>query len=215
LFHIALLLPSRADLGHWLQHYIDTENQMVGGAGDHLVSEALYLNDPEGNGIELYRDRPRSEWQTSENGHIEMATLKVDIPGVLEAAPKRPFTGLPRGTTMGHIHLQVSTIPESIGFYRGLLGITQTDRQEFSSAAFFGAGGYHHHIGNNIWHSDGASCPPEGSLGLQRFELDLSSSAELSRLLNHLDQNKTQVTTLENDRFAVTDPSGNKVILKS
>ena len=214
LYHLAILLPSRADLGHWLNHYVRTTGGMVPGAGDHIVSEALYLSDPEGNGVELYRDLPRSEWTYDNEGYFKMGTLAVDLPRMLQAAPDQPFNGLPSGTKVGHIHLQVEEIPATKRFYGELLGIKQTVPDSLASVGFFGAGGYHHHIGSNIWHSNGNRVAPEGSLGLQRFELNLSSKTALDQLLDRLDNQNVPFQT-EEGKAVLIDPSGNTVVLTS
>lgn len=212
LFHLAILLPSRADLGHWLKHYIRQTGGMVPGAGDHLVSEALYLSDPEGNGLEIYRDRPRSEWAYDANGYVKMDTLAVDMAQVIEAAPENPFSGMPSGTKIGHIHLQVADISAAKRFYSEQLGISNMVPDIIPSAAFFGAGGYHHHIGSNVWHSAGNQVAPEGALGLQRFELKLSSKTALDQLLGRLDDQNISFET-EDGQAVLVDPSGNTVVL--
>jgi catechol 2,3-dioxygenase len=184
LFHLALLVPSRGHLGQWLRHFITTQGRMIDGAGDHLVSEALYLSDPEGNGIEIYQDRPRDTWELDESGVPKMATLAVDLPAVIAAAPDEPFTKMSPDTIMGHIHLQVGDIPSTLKFYSDLLGFdSMTD---YPGAGFFGAGGYHHHIGSNTWNSRGASAPPAGSLGLVAYEIVLPTSEARQTVLARL-----------------------------
>ena len=209
LFHLAILLPTRADLGQWLRHY--AQNHKLDGAGDHLVSEALYLNDPEGNGLEIYWDRPCSGW-TIRNGQIQMDTLPVDIPGVLAAAPDQPFTKLPSGTTAGHIHLQVDNVPKARAFYHQVLGFAETGY--FSDqAGFFGAGGYHHHIGSNIWNSRGATPPPADALGLDHYELLFSSREKLNQTIVRLKKHDIALTET-NSGVQVKDPAGNQIVLK-
>lgn len=211
LFHLAILLPRKSDLGQWLRHY--SQNHQLDGAGDHLVSEALYLSDPEGNGLEIYWDRPRSEWTTGENGKIKMDTLRVDIPALLAAAPDEPFEKMPFGTTTGHIHLQVDDVNKAVDFYHRGLGFDMTEF--FSSqAGFFGAGGYHHHIGANIWNSRGASAPPAGSLGLSSFELIFSTDEKLEETLTRLEENNIVFDRI-GTYVEVFDPAGNRLILKS
>ncbi|MEM9774739.1 MAG: VOC family protein [Chloroflexota bacterium] len=211
LFHLAILLPTRADLGHWLKHFAQT--RQLDGAGDHLVSEALYLYDPEGNGLEIYRDRPRSEWPTGPNGKIKMDTLAVDIPAVLAEAPDKPFQTMPSGTMTGHVHLQVDDVSKAQNFYHTVLGFETTEY--FSDqAGFFGAGGYHHHIGANVWRSRGAAPPPADALGLDRYELIFSSQAELDNVIGRL--NAAGTDYVESDAAVeVRDPASNLVILKS
>ncbi|HEX6509305.1 MAG TPA: VOC family protein, partial [Chloroflexota bacterium] len=148
LYHFAILMPTRADLGRWIRHWLEL-GFPVPGQGDHLVSEALYLTDPDGNGIEIYRDRPRSEW-TWHNGQIQMATGPVDIRGLLNDAARegKPWEGMPAGTRLGHMHLQVGDIPRASTFYHNILGFDIV--AQMPSALFISAGGYHHHIGMNV-----------------------------------------------------------------
>ena len=158
LYHFAILVPIRADLGRWLRHWLES-GQPLPGQGDHLVSEALYLTDPDGHGIEIYRDRPRSEWSYA-GGQVRMATDPVDIRGVLAEAERagQPWTGMPAGTRLGHMHLQVGDIPQAARFYHDIMGFDIM--AAMPSALFISAGGYHHHIGMNIWHSRGAAPTP-------------------------------------------------------
>ncbi len=173
LYHFAILMPTRADLGRWLRHWLELGNPLPG-QGDHLVSEALYLSDPDGNGIEIYQDRPRDQWQIV-NGQIRMASDPVDIRGLLTDADKAgtPWTGLPAGTTLGHIHLQVGDIERAGTFYHDILGFDIV--ASMPSALFVSAGGYHHHIGMNIWHSKNAPAAPAGTAGLRFFTIVLPS----------------------------------------
>ena len=155
LFHMAILVPSRLELARSLRR-LAVHRWPLDGASDHLVSEALYLSDPDGNGIEIYRDRPRDQWPKS-NGQLQMATLPLDLDhllGELTASPA-PDT-VPAGTRMGHVHLQVSDLDEAEEFYRGVLGLEVTVRG-YPGALFVSAGGYHHHIGLNTWRSAGAN----------------------------------------------------------
>lgn len=208
LFHLALLLPTRQDLGFWLKHFVTTQNRMIDGAGDHLVSEALYLSDPEGNGIEIYRDRPRGAWEYNGN-EIKMATLAVDLPSLVADAPDVPFTGMPAGTTMGHVHLQVDDASKSIEFYRDVLGFDLM--ATWSGAGFLSAGGYHHHLGLNTWNSRGATPPPPGSLGLLSYTIALPSQETREALLTHLAALNYPVEQLA-DNPLVRDPAGNRIV---
>jgi catechol 2,3-dioxygenase len=147
LYHFAILVPDRAALGRFLGHLSHTGTRI--GASDHLVSEALYLRDPDGLGIEVYRDRPRSEWRYVA-GELAMASDPLDTAGVLAAAKDEPWTGMPRGTVMGHVHLHVGEISTASRFYHDALGL---DRMvsSYPGALFMSAGGYHHHLGVNTW----------------------------------------------------------------
>lgn len=152
LFHTAFLLPDRDSLGRWLRHAAAARVPLQG-ASDHLVSEALYLADPEGNGIEIYRDRPRGEWPYRD-GTIRMATERLDLPA-LAAAARGPWAGMPEHGVVGHVHLQAGDLDKAAAFLDGALGFAQTAR--YPGATFHGSGGYHHHLAANIWNSRGAT----------------------------------------------------------
>jgi len=170
LFHLALLLPERRDLGHAVRRVMEGGAQLTG-ASDHFVSEALYLRDPEGNGIEIYRDRPRSEWRW--NGEeVEMGTVPLDLQGVVDSAAADAVTErhVPPGTTMGHVHLAIADLERAEPFYREILGLDLTVRYE-RQATFLSWGGYHHHLGMNVWGGHGLIPPPPGVTGLRTFEV--------------------------------------------
>ncbi len=182
------------------------------GASDHLVSEALYLDDPEGNGIEIYRDRPRDEWRRGPDGELEMATLPLDLDGVLGTlAAEAPDEGLPAGTVMGHVHLQVSEIAEAGAFYGDLIGFDPTVTA-YPGALFVSAGGYHHHLGLNVWGSRGAPPPPAGALGLDRFRIELPAAGEADAIAARLEAAGRAVAPGP-EGLEVTDPSGIRVVL--
>jgi catechol 2,3-dioxygenase len=211
LFHLAILVPNRAELARSLQRVAGAGWRLTG-ASDHLVSEALYLQDPEGNGIEIYRDRPREEWRRN-GDELAMATLPLDLESVLgELDPSERATGgMPGGTTMGHVHLQVADIPAAEGFYNRALGLDVMVRS-YPGALFLSAGGYHHHLGVNTWQSQGAPPPPEGALGLDRYELVLPNAAERDSAADRLGQAGADPQRLDEGVLA-TDPSGNRVLL--
>ena len=156
LFHLAVLLPSRRDLAIALRRLADARVRLDG-ASDHLVSEALYLHDPDGNGIEIYRDRPRDEWPHL-NGSLEMATLPLDLDDLMTELPPASAADatVPAGTRIGHVHLQVSDLDAAEAFYAGVLGFDVTVKG-YAGALFVSAGGYHHHLGLNTWQSRGAA----------------------------------------------------------
>jgi catechol 2,3-dioxygenase len=183
LYHLAVLLPSRVDLGHALKRLIDCGIRF--GQSDHLVSEALYLSDPDGNGIEIYRDRPRSQW-TWHGGMVEMAVDPLDLDSLLEDAGKGASagTGAPAGTRIGHLHLQVSDVAEAVRFYHELIGFDIT--ATFQGAAFLSAGGYHHHLGLNNWSSRGSAPAPADSTGLASFAIELPDPEECERVASRL-----------------------------
>lgn len=206
LYHFALLVPERADLARWLVHAARDRVPLVGMA-DHFVSEALYLSDPDGHGIEIYRDRPRESWEGQVARRMTTEPLDVDgLVGVLEQGAAEPFNGLPAGTVMGHVHLKVAAIPESVAFYRDALGFGLMAMLG-SRAAFLGAGGYHHHLGANTWESAGAPPPPRGAAALRRATLVLPDAAERDRLLGRLDAAGHPPVTGEAGPM-VRDPSG-------
>ncbi|MGQ0814011.1 MAG: VOC family protein [Gemmatimonadota bacterium] len=150
LYHFAILLPDRASLGQCLEHLSRPGIKL--GAADHLVSEALYLSDPDGLGIEIYRDRPRSEW-TVRGGELAMATEPLDFDAVIGAGGGMGWQGMPGGTTIGHVHLHVSDLERARAFYHEALGFDITV-WSYPQALFFSAGGYHHHLGTNTWAPD-------------------------------------------------------------
>jgi catechol 2,3-dioxygenase len=213
LFHLAILVPSRLDLAHALARLAEAR-WPLDGASDHLVSEALYLSDPDGNGIEIYQDRPREQWNY-EDGHLQMATLALDLhslTGELRAATSPQPSAAP-GTRIGHVHLQVADIPAAEAFYHGVLGFDVTVRG-YPGALFVSAGGYHHHIGLNTWQSAGSGPPAPGSIGLRSFEVVLPNEAEFERVLARIDDaGLVAEPTLAGP--VVRDPSGNAVLLRS
>jgi catechol 2,3-dioxygenase len=155
LFHFALLVPTRADLGRWLLH-AGRDGVRLTGLSDHRVSEALYLRDPDYHGIEIYADRPRELWE----GKVaeQMTTIPLDTGDLVRGLDDEPFDGLPDGTTIGHVHFCVADIPATVEFYRGL-GF-ELMAQLRDQAAFLASGGYHHHVGANTWQSLGAPYAP-------------------------------------------------------
>ena len=176
LFHTAFLMPSRPALARWLRHAVD-RNLRLQGASDHSVSEAIYLSDPEGNGIEVYADRPRSSWHHAD-GSVQMTTEPLDL-NALALVADAPWTGAPDGLVIGHVHLQVGAVPEAEAFYAGTLGLPVMAR--YPGASFYGSGGYHHHLATNAWHSRGAGARSYPSTGLAEVALaaDAPSRAEI------------------------------------
>lgn len=170
LFHTAFLLPARADLGRWINHAVE-KNIAIEGASDHLVSEALYLTDPEGNGIEIYADRAPGEWKW--NGkQIEMATLRMDIPGVRSSVPAGDagWAGMPDNSIVGHVHLRVGNPDQAESWWNGEMGF-DTVKKYGTDAVFLSTGGYHHHIAGNTWQSRGAGTRDTDRSGLSWVEM--------------------------------------------
>lgn len=208
LFHLAILVPDRAELARALVG-IASAGGRLSGASDHLVSEALYVSDPEGNGVEIYRDRPRSEWRY-ENGEIQMSTLPLDLDALLaDGREDEPgAAAMPAGTRIGHVHLNVTDLDEAQAFYSGVLGFDVTVRT-YPGALFFSSGGYHHHIGVNTWAGPGAPAPPDGSRGLEWFELIVDDLAELEERLQGAGVGLERVP----EGLRTSDPSGNGLLL--
>jgi len=196
LFHVALLVPDRPSLGRFLAHAAREELPLTG-LSDHVVSEAIYLRDPDYHGIEVYADRPREQWE----GHVSqtMTTIPLDTESLLADADG-DFDGLPDGTTVGHVHLCVRNVDETIGFYRDKLGMGLTAHLG-DQAAFLSAGGYHHHLGGNTWETRGAPPAPEGTARLLGFTIVLPDEAELDRVAERIGGTEVQ------------DPSGNPLVL--
>ena len=173
LFHIAILVPDRAALGRSLRRLAEQRWPLTG-AADHLVSEALYLNDPDGLGIEIYRDRLQNEW-TRTAGEVVMATEPLDLDDVAsEPGADQPWSGLEAGTRIGHVHLQVPDLDGAERFYCGVIGFTPTLRR-YPGALFVAAGVYHHHVGLNVWAGPGAPPPEPGTVGLDAFAIEAST----------------------------------------
>jgi len=211
LYHFALLLPERADLARWLAHAVRDRIPLVG-LSDHFVSEAIYLSDPDGHGIEIYWDRPRESWE----GQVaeRMTTVPLDVDDLLRELPEpssEPFDGLPTGTTMGHVHLKAAEIPRTVAFYRDLLGFDLM-AELAQTAAFLSAGGYHHHLAANTWESAGAPPPPPGTAALRHATIVLPDAGELDRVLARLEAGRV-VPEESPDGPLVRDPSGTALVL--
>jgi catechol 2,3-dioxygenase len=179
LFHTAFLLPSRADLARWLRFAIESK-VVLDGASDHIVSEAIYLSDPEGNGIEVYADRPPARWQSAD-GRIRMTTEPLDGRGLMAADGGRVWAGLPEGGFVGHVHLQVGDTATADRFYAGVLGFDIAAR--YPGASFYGSGGYHHQLAGNVWNSRRAGARPAQAAGLDAVEIVVRDQVERDRML--------------------------------
>lgn len=211
LYHVAILPPARADLARALQRLLEARYP-IDGASDHLVSEAVYLADPDGNGIEIYADRPRSAWPML-NGRLRMDTLPLDVEDLMGelATSSRPGTSLPDGTRIGHVHLHVAELGAAEAFYRGVLGFDLMVRYG-NSASFLSAGGYHHHIGLNTWAGVGAPPPPPDAAGLRYFTVRLPNGAELARVVGRVRDAGVPFEEMP-EGVLVRDPSQNGVLL--
>ena len=211
LFHLALLVPDRAELAAAIRRVTEAGWSFTG-ASDHLVSEAVYLRDPEGNGIEIYRDRPPEEWDW-DAGAVRMATLPLDVPAVMADLPEVAMGQMSTGTVLGHVHLNVADIAATEAFYAGALGFDVTTRT-YPGALFLSAGGYHHHIGSNTWEGPGAPPPPAGALGLDAFEVVLPDAEALDLALGRVVD--AGLETREDEAgMLIADPSKNPLILRT
>ncbi len=210
LYHFAILLPTRKDLGRFLSHLVESRTPL-GGYADHLVSEALYLSDPDGNGIEVYHDRPRSTW-TWHNGHVDMVSDPIDLEALVAEGRQdnSTWSGLPAHTTLGHMHLRVGNIPQGVQFYHDVLGFDIV--QQMPSALFVSAGGYHHHIGMNIWESRNGPQPPHNAVGLRFFTIQLPNAAALTNVIARLQAASVPVEQQEVG-VILHDPWNNKILL--
>jgi catechol 2,3-dioxygenase len=214
LFHIAIRFPSRESLSQELRQLIDQKYRLHG-FSDHGVSEAIYLADPDGNGVELYVDRPRSDWPR-DGGEIAMMTDPLDIDNLLGASKSASWSGIHPGTDIGHVHLQVSNLRRSEDFYRGLLGFEVTQRS-YPGALFLAAGGYHHHVGLNVWAGEGAPPPPPDAAGLVSFSVTVPTLDEYSRIRSRLETRGLEVHAEDPANVAsgmlIHDPDGNGVVI--
>ncbi|GAB3806110.1 VOC family protein [Virgibacillus kimchii] len=206
LFHFAILLPSREDLSAFLRHIAQSGIRI--GASDHYVSEAIYLSDPDGNGIEVYRDRPASEWSWS-NGQVAMATEPLDAEGVLGSGNKE-WKGLPEATVMGHIHLHVAELEKTEEFYVNGLGFKVVTN--YPGALFTSTGDYHHHIALNVWNGVGAPAPKRNSVGLNWFSLEFPDEKARAEAVERLEEMGARVEK-EGNLYITEDPSENRIHL--
>ncbi|EIP2305598.1 VOC family protein [Listeria monocytogenes] len=207
LFHTAFLLPTRESLADVLLH-LAKSGYPIDGAGDHAYSEALYLHDIEGNGIEIYADRPKAEWMRDGDGNLPMVTEQVDVDSLLQIATDEPFTGMPNGTIIGHVHLQVADADKAEQFYKEVLGMNLTTA--IPSARFFAAGDYHHHIGSNVWAGRNLEPLQENETGLAWFTI---ITPDKDAIITNLIEQGYDVKRLENT-ISVTDSNGIKIHFK-
>jgi catechol 2,3-dioxygenase len=211
LYHFAILMPNRVALAQVLRRIAETQT-VVQGFADHGVSEAIYLPDPDGNGIEMYRDRPRAEWPYR-NGELAMVTDPLDTNGLLRELTdlSEPWAGLPAGTVLGHMHLHVSNLNRAELFYKNIIGFDLM--QHFGdSAAFMSAAGYHHHLGLNIWNGVGAPKPPPDATGLRWFVIELPAQADVDAIADRARARDIPIEA-QPDGLFLRDPAGNGVMI--
>lgn len=209
LFHIAFRFPDRGSLAAAVRRTAELA-PVFEGASDHGVSEAVYFRDPEGNGIELYRDREYEEWPTTPEGGVAMYTSPLDLRALISEADESAASG---GLDIGHIHLQAADVEAALAFWRDVIGLDE--RQRFGpQAVFLAEGRYHHHVGANTWHSAGAGPAPPDTPGLQGFELRLRSAARVDAAAARLEAAGTALAT-DSGHVTFLDPDGNRIVLSA
>lgn len=208
LFHVAFLMPTRADLARWLIRVIQSGTPLQG-ASDHIVSEALYLSDPEGNGIEVYVDRPTARW-LDRNGNIQMATEALDVQDLIDSAGDSVWQGFPEGGSIGHVHLQVGDTAEADRFYRDVLGFGVT--VDYPGASFYGSGGYHHHLAGNIWNSRRAGVRSGDMAGLDAVEIVVGNDADREAIVRRAEAAGIPVLR-DGAAIILRDPWGTRINL--
>lgn len=206
LFHVAFLVPTRRDLANILFSLITQKDIDVQGASDHGYSEALYFTDPEGNGIEIYRDKPKEEWTINEDGTIPGITKPMDGNAVLAEKDKEVEDKMPHGTVIGHVHLMVSNIDETKEFYTNVLGM-DVKYEAGTSAIFMAAGEYHHHLAMNIWSTSDAPSIQKDDIGLNHYTIIMPDQAEYDALKANVTEQHTIVDETDTS-FKLYDPNG-------
>lgn len=210
LYHLALRVPDRAALGAWLTHYLAAGAPNWQGAADHAVSDALYLADAEGNGIEITADTDRATWERLPSGELNIITARLDLERLLADADPAPWAGIAEGTDMGHVHLRVANLARARAFYVDALGF-ELQLAFRGSALFIAAGGYHHHLGMNTWESAGAPPLPADAYGLDTYEIVWPDAAGRDAAAERLAAAGYAVT--RDGEVVARDPDGNRVVL--
>lgn len=210
LFHTAFLMPTRADLAHWVGHIANARVPLQG-ASDHIVSEAFYLADPEGNGIEVYWDRPVARWLDA-GGNIQMSTDPLDVEDLLADGKGGSWSGFPDEGSIGHVHLRVGGTQAADSFYRDVLGFDVT--VDYPGASFYGSGGYHHQLAGNVWHSRGAGQRPQGMAGLDNVEIILRDADEIAHIVTRAEKAGIEVVN-DGESTTLRDPFGIAITLKN
>ena len=210
LYHYAILLPDRASLGRLVRHM--AEVGVRAGAGDHLVSEAFYINDPDGLGIEVYADRPRETWRR--NGReLMMSTDPVDVQDLLRAAGDAPWTGMPAGTVMGHVHLHIGDLEQAASFFSEAIGFDRIT-WSYPGALFMSAGGYHHHLGTNTWAGPGARASDDGDARLLEWTIELPDAESVHDVAHSLADAGYPADTAREGEITTRDPWGTGLRLR-
>jgi catechol 2,3-dioxygenase len=212
LYHTAFLMPTRQDHARWIMH-IARNRVPITGASDHGVSEAFYLDDPEGNGIEVYNDRPAERWHW-ENGLVVMQTNHLDVESILAEIDQATatYSSAPEGLRIGHIHLRVGSVEQAEQFYRGPIGLELTRRR--GGATFMSSGGYHHHVGSNVWHSEGAGVRDPNQAGLAWFSIEAADPGEVDKIGERLGGAGAPVQAVSNG-IDTADPWGTRIRIRN
>jgi catechol 2,3-dioxygenase len=211
LYHFAILLPDRASLGRFARHL--AEHRVAAGAGDHLVSEALYLKDPDGLGIEVYADRPRDTWQRV-GPELMISTDPVAIDALVAAAGDMPWRGMPAGTVIGHVHLHVGDLAQGAAFFSEALGFDRMTWR-YPGALFLGAGGYHHHLGTNVWAGAGARTPATHDARLLEWTIEVPSADDVADVSRSLTAAAHPVDEIATGNMRTRDPWGTAVRVRA
>lgn len=209
LYHFAILMPDRASLGRFVRHLAEIGE--YAGMSDHFVSEAVYLHDPDGLGIEVYADRPRAMWR-AEGRQLAMATEPLDVRNLVAAGGDQPWTGMPAGTVLGHVHLYVRDIDDATPFYHEGLGLDKIV-WGYPGALFLAAGGYHHHLGMNTWAANAPLATDEDARLLE-WEIVVPTTGDVDAVAASLAQNGV-VVTREPTAATARDPWGTQVRVRS
>jgi catechol 2,3-dioxygenase len=218
LYHFAILLPERKNLADVLLYLSGKQDQVqFDGLADHLVSEAIYIRDPDFNGVEIYSDRPRSEWKwngkdnNSDNSRLQMATLPLNTKDLLKECTDAGWTGMPTGTSIGHIHLHVSNLSNAMKFYHDILRLNLT--RIYPGAYFFAAGRYHHHIATNTWLGSNILHASSQSIGLNYFGIELPNIEEFDKTVKQLQQYNivVQSSSISSKAILMHDPNGIRI----
>jgi catechol 2,3-dioxygenase len=213
LYHMALRVPTRQDLANWFKHYTMMESPHWQGSADHGVSNALYLSDPEGNGIEIYWDLPQTAWPRTNDGSLTMYTRALDLRALLGEAEDKRWLAMPSQTGMGHVHLKVASIPTAKDFYVDTLGF-ELMLDWSGSALFVSAGGYHHHLGLNIWESQQAPPVAAAAYGLAQFEILFATENAWQATVDQL-KNANYTVEIQDSEGLIRDPFNIEIALKT
>ncbi len=212
LFHFAILLPDRASLGRFVRHL--GEVGASAGAADHLISEAIYLQDPDNLGIEVYADRPRSQWRRV-GRELVLVTEPLDFADLVREAGTTRWDGMPAGTRMGHVHLHVGDLDRASGFYSEALGLDRMTWDAYRGALFMSAGGYHHHLAVNLWAGRDAVPPGANDAQLLEWTVDLPTSADVAAAVTSIERSGFGVESAGSDGAVLRDPWGTRLRIRS